>query len=87
MANAKRKRRTSTDDGAALVDDLAATRAVWSEHMAVILPNAAALAADVGKMLVDLSHSPLGERARRNPEISFAVGAVTLGLLSRLLRR
>ena len=86
MATAKRKRHSSTGDGAALIDDLAATRAVWSEHMAIIAPNAAALAADVGRMLVDLSHSPLGERARRNPEISFAIGAVTLGFLSRLLR-
>jgi hypothetical protein len=86
MATAKRKRRPSTDDSAALIDDLSATRAVWSEHMAVIAPNAAALAADVGKMLVDLSHSPLGMRARRNPEISFAIGAVSLGLLARLLR-
>jgi hypothetical protein len=86
MATAKRKRRSSTDDGAALMDDLAATRTVWSEHMGVIAPNAAALAADVGRMLVDLSHSPLGVRARRNPEISFAIGALTLGLLSRLLR-
>ncbi|HEX3895086.1 MAG TPA: hypothetical protein VHW73_02640 [Rudaea sp.] len=68
------------------MDDLAATRTVWSEHMGVIAPNAAALAADVGRMLVDLSHSPLGVRARRNPEISFAIGALTLGLLSRLLR-
>jgi hypothetical protein len=86
MATAKRKRRSSTDDGAAFIDDLSATRAVWSEHMAVIAPNAAALAADVGRMLVDLSHSPLGVRARRNPEISFAVAAVSLGLLARLLR-
>jgi hypothetical protein len=54
--------------------------------MAVILPNVMELVSDVGKMLIDLGQSPLGQRARRNPEISFAIGALSLGVLSRLLR-
>ncbi len=70
-----------------LTDDLIAARSVWSEHMAVIVPNATELAADIGKLAVDLANSPLGQRAKRNPEISFAIGAVALGIVSRLLRR
>ena len=54
--------------------------------MTVILPNAMGLVSDIGKMLVDLGQSPLGQRARRNPEVSFAIGALSLGVLSRLLR-
>ena len=54
--------------------------------MAVIVPNAIGVVSDVGKMLVDLRNSPMGERARRNPEISFAIGALSIGLLARLLR-
>ena len=85
MATVRRKKGPS--EAVALADDFAATRAVWSEHMAIIAPNAMELAADVGKMAVDLANSPLGQRAKRNPEISFAMGALALGLLSRLLRR
>ena len=85
MATAsKRKPRVPVETS--LTDDLLDTRAVWSEHMAVIAPNAMELAADVGKMAVDLANSPLGQRARRHPEISFAVGAIALGIISRLFR-
>lgn len=87
MATAsRRKRANAAATAASLADDMAATRAVWSEHMEVIAPTAMGLAADVGKMLVDLSHSPLGQRARRHPEISFAIGALSLGLVARLFR-
>ena len=85
MAATRRKKRV--DDATALADDFVATRDVWSEHMSVITPKAMELAADVGKMAVDLADSPLGQRAKRNPEISFAIGALALGLLSRILRR
>ena len=69
-----------------LTDDLIATREVWSEHMARIAPNAFGLASDVGKMAVDLAESPLGLRARRHPEITFAAAVIAFGFLSRLLR-
>jgi hypothetical protein len=69
-----------------ITDDLLATREVWSEHMATIAPNALALASDVGKMAVDLADSPLGQRARRNPEITFAIAVLALGFLSRIFR-
>jgi hypothetical protein len=54
--------------------------------MATIAPNALALASDVGKMAVDLADSPLGQRARRNPEITFAIAVLALGFLSRIFR-
>ncbi|MEP6483987.1 MAG: hypothetical protein ABJB01_06015 [Rudaea sp.] len=69
-----------------LMDDLIDARAIWSEHMAVIGPNAMELIADVGKMAVELANSRLGQRARRYPEISFAVGVMALGMVSKILR-
>ncbi len=69
-----------------LTDDLIATREVWSEHMTRIVPNALALASDIGKMAADLAESPLGLRARRHPEITFAAAVIVLGFLSRALR-
>ena len=69
-----------------IADDFLATREVWGEHMESIVPNALALASDVGKMAVDLADSPLGLRARRNPEITFALTVLALGCLSRLFR-
>jgi hypothetical protein len=86
MATGSKRKRTDSEMTSSITDDVIATREVWSEHMAVIMPNAMGLASDVGKMLVDLGQSPLGQRARRNPEISFAIGALSIGVLSRLLR-
>lgn len=85
MATAKRKRPV-VEATSSITDDVIATRDVWSDHMKVIVPNTIELVSDVGKLLVDLSQSPLGQRARRNPEISFAIGALSLGLLARLFR-
>ena len=86
MATAPRRKKRVAEVSA-FADDFVATREVWSEHMAVIVPNAMEVAADVGNMAVDIANSPLGQRAKRNPEISFAIAALTLGLLSRLFRR
>ncbi len=89
MATSSRSKRSpavARDTGTSLTDDLLATLEVLSEHMAIIAPNAMDLAADIGKMLVDVARSPLGQRARRYPEISFALGALSIGLLARLLR-
>ena len=83
MATSKRK---SAPEAASLADDFLATREVWGEHMESIVPNALALVSDVGKMAVDLADSPLGRRARRNPEITFAIAALALGCLSRMFR-
>lgn len=83
MATSKRKSAPAT---ASLADDFLATREVWGEHMESIVPNALALASDVGKMAVDLADSPLGRRARRNPEITFAIAVLALGCLSRVFR-
>jgi len=83
MATSKRK---SAPTVTSLTDDLLATREVWGEHMEVIVPNALALASDVGKMAADLANSPLGQRARRNPEITFAISVLALGFLSRISR-
>jgi len=83
MATPKRRRAPATTS---LADDFLATREVWGEHMESIVPNALALAGDVGKMAVDLADSPLGQRARRNPEITFAIAVLALGCLSRLFR-
>jgi hypothetical protein len=82
MATSKRKSASAPS----LTDDFLATRQVWSEHMETIVPNTLALASEVGKMAVDLADSPLGQRARRNPEITFAVAVLALGCLSRLFR-
>lgn len=82
MATSKRKRTVEPT----FTDDFLATREVWSEHMATITPGVLALASDVGKMAVDLADSPLGQRARRNPEITFAVTVLALGFMSRLFR-
>jgi hypothetical protein len=82
MATSKRKRVVVPS----IADDFLATREVWSEHMASITPNALSLAGDVGKMAVDLADSPLGQRARRNPEVTFAVAVLALGFMSRLFR-
>jgi hypothetical protein len=83
MATSKRK---SAATSASLADDFLATREVWGEHMETIVPGALALAGDVGKLAVDLADSPLGQRARRNPEITFAVAVLALGCFSRLFR-
>jgi hypothetical protein len=83
MATSKRKTAAVTPN---LADDFLATREVWGEHMESIVPSALALAGDVGKMAVDLADSPLGQRARRNPEITFAIAVLALGCLSRLFR-
>jgi hypothetical protein len=82
VATSKRKRTIEPT----LTDDFVATREVWSEHMETIVPGALALASDVGKLAVDLAESPLGQRARRNPEITFAVAVLALGFVSRLFR-
>jgi hypothetical protein len=82
MAAPKRKRVVEPT----ITDDFLATREVWSEHMATITPNALALAGDIGKMAVDLADSPLGQRARRNPEITFAIAVLAFGFLSRMFR-
>lgn len=86
MATSPKRKRAVSETTSSVTDDVIATREVWSEHMAIILPSAMELASDVGKMLVDLGQSPLGQRARGNPEISFAIGALSIGVLSRLLR-
>ncbi len=86
MATTSKRKRPVAEATSSITDDVIATRQVWSEHMTVILPNAMGLVSDIGKMLVDLGQSPLGQRARRNPEVSFAIGALSLGVLSRLLR-
>lgn len=83
MATSKRKRVAVAPT---ITDDFVATREVWSEHMESIVPGALALASDVGKLAVDLAESPLGQRARRNPEITFAIAVVALGFVSRLFR-
>jgi len=79
-------RRKTAPVATTFTDDLIATREVWSRHMETIVPNALELASDVGKMAADLAESPLGQRARRHPEISFAVTVIALGFLSRLFR-